>query len=41
MTALSCVAANPTFTIDASHPAGKVSPTFFGLMTEKINHAFQ
>jgi alpha-N-arabinofuranosidase len=35
-----CAAANPTFTIDASHPAGKVSPTFFGLMTEEINHAY-
>jgi hypothetical protein len=37
-TTLSAVA-NPTFTIDPSHPAGKVSPTFFGLMTGKINHA--
>jgi alpha-N-arabinofuranosidase len=39
-TALSCFAADPTFTVDASHPAGKVSPTFFGLMTEEINHAY-
>ncbi|HVU26515.1 MAG TPA: alpha-L-arabinofuranosidase C-terminal domain-containing protein [Verrucomicrobiae bacterium] len=32
--------ANPTFTVDAGHPAGKVSPTFFGLMTEEINHSY-
>jgi alpha-N-arabinofuranosidase len=38
--ALPGFAANPTFTIDASHPAGRVSPTFFGLMTEEINHAY-
>jgi alpha-N-arabinofuranosidase len=38
--ALSCLAANPTFMVDASHPAGKVSPKFFGLMTEEINHAY-
>jgi hypothetical protein len=31
--------ANPTFTIDASHPAGEVSQAFFGLMTEEISHA--
>jgi alpha-L-arabinofuranosidase len=35
-----CVTANPTFTIDASHPAGKVSPRLYGLMTEEINHAY-
>ena len=36
----SCLAANPTFTVDASHPAGKVSPTLYGLMTEEINHSY-
>jgi alpha-N-arabinofuranosidase len=35
-----CFAANPTFTVDASHPAGKVSPTLYGLMTEEINHSY-
>src|SRR5471030_2061669 len=29
-----------TFTIDASHPAGKVSPMLYGLMTEEINHGY-
>jgi alpha-L-arabinofuranosidase len=38
--ASSCLAANPTFTIDASHAAGKVSPRLYGLMTEEINHAY-
>jgi alpha-N-arabinofuranosidase len=38
--AVSCLAANPTFTIDASHPAGKVSPKLYGLMTEEINHSY-
>ena len=28
------------FTIDASRPAGKVSPTLYGLMTEEINHGY-
>ena len=32
--------AAPTFTVDASHPAGKVSPLFCGLMTEEINHSY-
>jgi alpha-N-arabinofuranosidase len=39
-TAISCLAANPTFTIDASHPTGKVSPILGGLMTEEINHSY-
>ena len=39
-TAVSCLAANPTFTIDASHYAGKVSPMLYGLMTEEINHSY-
>lgn len=38
--AISCLAANPTFTIDAGHPAGKVSPLLYGLMTEEINHSY-
>jgi len=29
-----------TFTIDAGHAAGKVSPLFCGLMTEEINHSY-
>jgi len=37
---VSCLAANPTFTIDAGHPAGTVSPRLYGLMTEEINHAY-
>jgi alpha-N-arabinofuranosidase len=32
--------AAPTFTVDASRPAGKVSPLFYGLMTEEINHSY-
>src|ERR1051325_167988 len=35
-----CFAANPTFTVDASHPAGKVSPMLYGLMTEEIYHSY-
>jgi alpha-N-arabinofuranosidase len=35
-----CLAANPTFTIDASHSSGKVSPKLYGLMTEEINHSY-
>jgi len=33
-------AAAPTITVDATSPTGKVSPRFFGLMTEEINHAY-
>lgn len=33
-------AAGPTIAIDASTPAGKVSPLFYGLMTEEINHSY-
>ena len=33
-------AATPTIAIDAASPAGKVSPRFYGLMTEEINHAY-
>jgi alpha-N-arabinofuranosidase len=32
--------AGPTFTVDTSHPAGKASPTLYGLMTEEINHSY-
>jgi alpha-N-arabinofuranosidase len=35
-----CLAANPTFTVDASRSAGKVSPKLYGLMTEEINHSY-
>jgi len=38
--AASIRAAGPTITIDASAAAGKVSPLFYGLMTEEINHAY-
>src|ERR1051325_10157487 len=38
--AVGCFAANPTFTVDASHPVGKVSPKLYGLMTEEINHSY-
>ena len=33
-------AAGPTITIDASAPAARVSPLFYGLMTEEINHGY-
>ena len=33
-------AAGPTVTIDTASPAGKVSPLFYGLMTEEINHVY-
>jgi alpha-N-arabinofuranosidase len=33
-------AAAPTIAIDASSPAGKVSPLLYGLMTEEINHSY-
>ncbi len=32
--------AGPSFTVDATHSAGKVSPKLYGLMTEEINHAY-
>jgi alpha-N-arabinofuranosidase len=38
--AVCCLAANATFTVDATHPVGKVSPKLYGLMTEEINHAY-
>src|SRR5215831_15973543 len=39
-TAFAGLAAEPTFTVDASHAAGKVSPMLYGLMTEEINHSY-
>ena len=36
----SCLTASPSFTIDATRSAGKVSPKLYGLMTEEINHAY-
>src|SRR4051812_20228125 len=33
-------AAGPTVAIDAASPAGNVSPLFYGLMTEEINHSY-
>src|SRR5690349_23002345 len=33
-------ASTPTITIDATTPAGKVSPLLYGLMTEEINHSY-
>src|SRR6516164_5488101 len=29
-----------SFTVDASHRSGKVSPRLYGLMTEEINHSY-
>ena len=40
VTTASCLASNPTFTVDAGQPAGKVSPKLYGLMTEEINHSY-
>jgi len=31
---------DPTITIDAGNPVGKVSPLLYGLMTEEINHCY-
>src|SRR4051794_6325305 len=33
-------ATDPTLAIDTASPWGKVSPLFYGLMTEEINHAY-
>lgn len=38
--ALSGAVANPSFTVDATRAAGKVSPRLYGLMTEEINHSY-
>ena len=37
---VSCLAASPSFTIDATRSTGKVSPRLYGLMTEEINHSY-
>ncbi|HYG34043.1 MAG TPA: alpha-N-arabinofuranosidase, partial [Clostridia bacterium] len=37
---IALLAAGPSFTVDASHPSGKVSPRLYGLMTEEINHCY-
>ena len=36
----SLTAQTPTLTIQAGHPAGNVSPTLYGLMTEEINYSY-
>jgi alpha-L-arabinofuranosidase len=36
----SCLAAAPSFTVDATRAAGKVSSKLYGLMTEEINHSY-
>ena len=33
-------AQTPSFTVEVDHPIAQVSPMFYGLMTEEINHAF-
>src|SRR5918911_264649 len=33
-------AAGPTIVIDTTSASGKVSPLFYGLMTEEINHSY-
>ncbi len=38
--AVSGIAGNPVFTVDAGHPTGSVSPLLYGLMTEEINHSY-
>ena len=40
LAAFYCSGATPTFTVDASHSAGEVSPRLYGLMTEEINHSY-
>ncbi len=37
---LSAHAADSVLTIDAAQPAGSVSPTLYGLMTEEISHSY-
>jgi alpha-N-arabinofuranosidase len=39
-TAANCLAAGPTFTVDAGRATGNVSPLLYGLMTEEINHSY-
>jgi len=37
---IAALVAEPTLTVDVAHPAGKVSPRLYGLMTEEINHCY-
>jgi alpha-N-arabinofuranosidase len=37
---ISGLAGTPSFTVDASHSVGNVSPRLYGLMTEEINHSY-
>jgi alpha-L-arabinofuranosidase len=37
---VSCLAVEPTITVDASRSAGEASPRLYGLMTEEINHSY-
>ena len=37
---IAALAAEPTLTVDAGRPSGKVSPRLYGLMTEEINHCY-
>jgi alpha-N-arabinofuranosidase len=39
-TSVARLAAAPSFTVDAGHSSGKVSPRLYGLMTEEINHSY-
>ncbi len=38
---LSLFAQSPSLTIQVDHPTAKVSPIFYGLMTEEINHSYE
>ncbi|MEO8616115.1 MAG: carbohydrate binding domain-containing protein [Luteolibacter sp.] len=40
ISSMSCLIADPSVTIEATRPAGKVSPRLYGLMTEEINHSY-
>jgi alpha-N-arabinofuranosidase len=40
LAAVGRLAADPTFTVDATGPLAKVSPMLYGLMTEEINHSY-
>lgn len=40
ITSAACLSAGPSFTVDATHSAEKVSPKLYGLMTEEINHSY-
>jgi len=40
VSSLSLLAQAPSLTIQVDHPTGKVSPSFYGLMTEEINYSY-